>query len=145
MTERRFRREFGALQSIVEFVNEFLAARGVDSEHAYDVHLIIEELFTNTVRHGYGEECDRPIHIALAVEDGTALLLYEDAAPPHDPLEGLTTVPGSLTAPLESRPIGGLGMYLVGVLAENALYAYEEGRNSTWRARATHRCGAGST
>ena len=51
--------------------------------------LIVEELFTNSVEHGYRAENEGPIRVVLAVEGGAVALLYEDSAPRYDPLTRL--------------------------------------------------------
>ena len=51
MLVRRFPRAVGSLPALVAFVREFFAARGMDADHAFDVDLVLEELFTNMVRH----------------------------------------------------------------------------------------------
>jgi anti-sigma regulatory factor (Ser/Thr protein kinase) len=54
MTERRFRRDLSSLQPIFEFVRECFRARGLDQDAAWDVDLILEELFTNMLRYSAG-------------------------------------------------------------------------------------------
>src|SRR5258705_5988290 len=63
MIERRFHREFRSLESIVSFVNEYLAELGFGGDEPYDIHLIIEELFTNMVK--YSRESTQDIAIGL--------------------------------------------------------------------------------
>ena len=47
-------------------------------------------------------------------------LIYEDAAPPHDPFAGLSP-PDERTA-VEDRRVGGLGVLLVAAMAEHVRY-----------------------
>jgi anti-sigma regulatory factor (Ser/Thr protein kinase) len=91
--------------------------------------LIIEELFTNTVQHGYRAECDERISIALSLDGGSVSVLYEDSAPRYDPLSGPPGPPPGITRPLDSRSIGGLGVYLISQLVERPSYVYEDGYN----------------
>src|SRR5262245_56371458 len=70
--ERRFPREIGSLGAIFAFVREFLAAHGIDVTHAFELDFILEELFTNTVRHGRGGADE--VLIGLA-RDGRAVTL----------------------------------------------------------------------
>jgi serine/threonine-protein kinase RsbW len=130
--QRVFAGRLASLCDAAAFAQDFCDRHGIGRRDALRLALIIEELFTNTVRHGYRGDCDAPIRIALAIEAGTVSLFYEDAAPRHDPLAGLAVAPISLTTPFESRPVGGLGVFLVGVLADNARYAYEDGCNRLW-------------
>jgi len=113
-------------------VQDFCRRHGIGHRDALRLTLIVEELFTNTVRHGYRGDCDLPIRIALCAEETAVSLCYEDAAPPYDPLARFASASSALSAPFEARHVGGLGIVLVGVLAEGAHYAYEGGWNRLW-------------
>jgi serine/threonine-protein kinase RsbW len=117
------------LRETAAFVRAFCDRHGVARDDAMRLTLIIEELFTNSVEHGYRGECDAPIRIALTINlDGIAVL-YEDSAPRYDPLAGLARPPESMAQNVESRPVGGLGVYIVGQLVECPSYAFEESCN----------------
>jgi serine/threonine-protein kinase RsbW len=111
------------------FVEDFCARKRIGRADALRLTLVVEELFTNSVTHGYGFECDEPIEIALSAAASEIALLYEDAAPPYDPLAPHAAAPDHLQATVESRPVGGLGVHLVRELAAGATYAREGGRN----------------
>lgn len=131
--ERRvFAARLTALPATAAFIDAFCASNGFGSADALRLTLVVEELFTNSVMHGYGGECDAPIEVALAAADGEIALLYEDAAPAYDPLGEFATAPDHLLGTVESRPAGGLGIHLVRELAADARYAREEGRNRLW-------------
>lgn len=111
------------------FAQGFCERNGIDRTAALRLTLVIEELFTNTISHGYRGECDAHIRIALAVNDGEVTLQYEDAAPEYDPRVRWSALPSSLAQPVEARPVGGLGVYLVGELVSAARYVRAAGRN----------------
>jgi serine/threonine-protein kinase RsbW len=121
-----------ALRDTAAFAQAFCDRNGIGRDHALRLTFVIEELFTNTVRHGYGDESDALIRIALAIRDGKVSLLYEDWAPRYDPLARLAGPPASIIAPPETRPVGGLGLFLLGQLVAGARYAYEAGTNRLW-------------
>lgn len=87
--------------------------------------LLIEELFTNTIKHGYRTESNRPVHITLRHHDGLAELDYRDLAPPFDPVH---TLQNRAQAPAPTR-IGGMGLRLIQALGRNASYTHEDGWN----------------
>ena len=117
------------LPATAAFVASFCARHGIARNDALRLTLIVEELFTNSVAHGYGGECDAPIDVALSVDAGVVTLVYEDAAPSFDPLSRPPVPPAELAASVESRPVGGLGIHLVKQLVASAHYAREDGRN----------------
>ena len=94
--------------------------------------MIIEELFTNTIEHGYHAENDAPIRIALESQDDVVTLLYEDSAPRYDPLSNASVQASALGELLDTPLPGGLGVHLVRELTSDARYAYEDGSNRLW-------------
>jgi serine/threonine-protein kinase RsbW len=127
--ERVFAARMAAFGEARAFVEAFGARYGVDARDLLRLQLIVEELFSNTVVHGYGRECDEPIEVALAVDDACITLTYEDAARAYDPLATLPALQAQLAAPIERRPVGQLGVALVAGLADDVRYAFEHGRN----------------
>jgi len=119
------------LAEMAAFAQTFCERNGVDRTDALRLTFIIEELFTNTIRHGFGGDSDSQVRIELVSGDGELSLLYEDSAPPYDPIDRFAP-PASLAATVDARPIGGLGVYLLGQLISRARYAYEDGCNRLW-------------
>lgn len=74
--------------------------------------LIAEELFSNTIEHGYRRDCDDPVWLTVAPGTGGCTLIYQDAAPAHDPFSHITTP--QLPADPQRLPVGGLGVFLIG-------------------------------
>ena len=131
--ERRvFVAQLGALRATAAFIEAFCARNALGSADALRLTLVVEELFTNSVLHGYGGECDAQIEVTLAAAAGEIALLYEDAAPAHDPIPQFAAAPDHLHGTVESRPAGGLGVHLVGEMIASARYAREAGRNRLW-------------
>ncbi len=87
------------------------------------LRLLLEELFTNTVRHGHGGDSDRPVDVALDVSPGKIGVVYEDSAAAFDPLaQRLPSIDAEV-------PIGRLGLALVRGMAADLVYERVEARN----------------
>jgi len=127
-----FRARLSAIPDTAAFARAFCEDNGLGQDTAKRLILVIEELFTNTIKHGYRDETDKPIRISLALADGRIDVLYEDWASRYDPLSRFSTGPADLDAELEARREGGLGVYLIGQLVASARYAYEAGANRLW-------------
>ena len=123
---RQFTADTKVLPEVVAFAAAVAREAGFDGVARLFVELIIEELFTNSVVHGYGGDCSEPVWVGVADEDGKLSLTYEDAAPPYDPLGEPDS---DLNAPLEARRVGGLGIPLVKALSESVTYDRYDGRN----------------
>ena len=118
----------GALKAIGAFVERFCAGAGIARDPCLRLNLVLEELFTNTIRHGYRAGSEAPVWISLARGDGKLRIVYEDAAPPFNPYAWLAAATSAGQQPVR-RP-GGLGILLTRELAASREYAYVFGRNS---------------
>jgi anti-sigma regulatory factor (Ser/Thr protein kinase) len=111
----------------------WLAEHRVSFEAMYLVSLAIEELVTNCIKYGYRDSKDHTIDFVLSVDGGTLTMDIIDDGNPFNPLEAPQP---DLSLPIESRPIGGLGLHLLRELADDARY---ERRDSTNRLTLTKR------
>ena len=109
------------------FLEDFCLAAGVGPQQALRVNLVLEELFTNTVRHGHGGDSDAPVWVSLARAGNCVRVTYEDTAPPFNPYAHLPVVRPETA--LEMRKPGGLGVLLTHEMSESRDYAYIFGRN----------------
>jgi anti-sigma regulatory factor (Ser/Thr protein kinase) len=126
MMERRFRRTIHSLDAVHGFVTEFLTANGFDASHSFHIDLILEELFTNMVKHSRDGKHD----IAIALErDGSdvTLRLRDFDVEAYDVTQGPEF---DVQKPLSERRAGGMGLHLVRQVADTIQYQYA-GRVST--------------
>ena len=115
------------MAEIRSFLENACTTAGISREDCLKVLLIVEELFTNTVTHGYREESESPVWIALEPGEKGFTLRYEDAAPPHNPFGEFR--PHDTTVLVAQQPVGGLGLKLIRSLARDAGYRREGERN----------------
>jgi anti-sigma regulatory factor (Ser/Thr protein kinase) len=112
---------------IATFIAEMCGTAGFERPDCLRLTLVVEELFSNTVRHGHGGDCDEPVSLTFTIETGRIALTYEDTAPPFDLLAAVGAVEGATW--LEDRPLGGLGVVLITRLTKDLEYGYIHGRN----------------
>lgn len=119
-----------ALDEIGKYVVTATTGARLDSKAAYGLRLAVDEIATNIITHGY-EEAGRNGNICVSGElsESALIIVLEDTGIPFDPRS--RNLPGEeyLSLPLEERPIGGLGIFLVlkGVDAFN--YEFSQGKN----------------
>jgi anti-sigma regulatory factor (Ser/Thr protein kinase) len=116
-----------ALPRLVAFAETFAASCGLPPAEKARLMLILEELFTNTVRYGYPPGVRRGrIAVALAAGPGRIEIDFSDDGEPFDPL---AQPEAGLDRPPAERPPGGLGLHILRALADEAHYRRVEGRN----------------
>jgi anti-sigma regulatory factor (Ser/Thr protein kinase) len=129
-----FRREIDAIGEVFAFLETFADGQEIDEKTAFCINLVVEELFTNMVRHNQGGS-DR---ITLSIErrnDRVHLELVDTDVEPFDP-ETAEVPP--IDAGIEARRPGGLGIYLVKKMVDDLNYDYEpEGRRMRIRVTKT--------
>lgn len=122
VTERRFPRTIDSLGAIHQFVVDFLAGQGLGPDNAFDVDLVVEELFTNMVK--YSREGRQPIEVSLAHEDGVLRIVLRDFD--VEPFDVTQAREVDVNRPIAERRAGGLGLHLVRRIADRIDYDYRD-------------------
>jgi anti-sigma regulatory factor (Ser/Thr protein kinase) len=117
MVERRFPRHLGSLEPMARFASDYIESRGLNPEHAYTVELLIEELFTNMLKHGKGGGPEVSVRLGGEREE-LVLTLRDFDVEPFD----ATAAPVPAGAVTE----GGLGLRLVRGISDSFRYEYKE-------------------
>jgi serine/threonine-protein kinase RsbW len=123
----RFPARMDSMTEIRTFVEAACSTAGITDEACLRILLIIEELFTNTVLHGYRGESESPVWIALVLDEAGFTLHYEDAAPSHNPFGDFR--PADTAVLVAKQPVGGLGLKLIRSFAKDTSYSREGGHN----------------
>ena len=92
----------------------------------YRVNLALEELGLNIMNHGHDEGLHE-FEITLISEADALTIEIVDDGRPFDPLNDAPQP--DTGAPIEDRPIGGLGVHLVRTMMDEMHYRRESGRN----------------
>jgi anti-sigma regulatory factor (Ser/Thr protein kinase) len=123
--QQTFNRSLDELKRIVAFTDRVFAREDIDPSMRYVVDLCVEELFVNMIK--YNIETDADILIEMRRHDhGVEVSLTDFDVDRFDPRD---VEPLNVTAPVEQRTPGGLGLYLVLKMASSIHYEYR-GRTS---------------
>ena len=121
------RGEATELVRLEAFAEAFTRNCGLADDERVRLLVILEELFTNVVQHGYGVQfAAGGVAVTLDWKHGLLTIDFVDDGPPFDPLAHFAP---DLDAPPEQRPIGGLGIPIVRALVNEARYWREGHRN----------------
>lgn len=95
-------------------------------EFLFRMNLVLEEMTLNVMTHGRKAGASE-LEVVVTCDDDTVSIEITDDGPRFDPL---SDAPQPDTgAPLEDRPVGGLGVHLVREMMDRIEYRYEDGRN----------------
>jgi anti-sigma regulatory factor (Ser/Thr protein kinase) len=124
---REFAARMGALREVRGFIESVCREAAIARNDTLRIALVAEELFTNSVKHGYGGDSTMQVWLTLQPEDGACRLVYEDAAPRYDPFADLAEP--NLEAPVDAHAVGGLGVLLVARFSRSHEYTRAGDRN----------------
>jgi anti-sigma regulatory factor (Ser/Thr protein kinase) len=114
------------LSVLTQFLQEFWSAADLPQAETGTFELALEEIFMNVVMHGSPAGRVPRVEVSLALCDDCLTLVIEDDGPSFDPL---SLAAPDVTASLEERRVGGLGVYLVRQMMDAVTYQRLGGRN----------------
>lgn len=128
---RSFPRDLSSLEPLFEFTTDFARSNRLAEADVFAMNLAVEELFTNMVKYGGGDDL---VSLGLDVRgDALVIELAHSGARSFDP----TAVPAvDVARPLAEREPGGLGIQLVRSIMDDIAY---EDRNGTAHVTVTKR------
>lgn len=108
------------LAHIAAFVSDMAARAGFDETQIYDIQMAVDEACTNTIEHAYGGRPDGEVRVCCHIASDDLVVSIYDHGTPFDP----SAVPApDLSAPLEERAIGGLGIFFMQQLMDEVRFS----------------------
>lgn len=126
VSEFRLRNQLAELRRVGERVLEFAQANQLPQNMAQAIDLSLVEWITNIISYAYPDSLEHWIDVRLALTSGEVRLEVADDGRVFNPLNH---PPVDTSAPLETRPIGGLGIHMMRRLMDRVEYRREGGRN----------------
>ncbi len=91
------------------------------------VSLVVDEILTNILSYGYSQKQSDIIKLNVCVFDGILFLTFEDHGVEFD----MVSIPQpNLSLPVETRPIGGMGIHLAKTIMDTATYKRKNSTNT---------------
>jgi len=120
------------LSRVMSLTGRFLKEAGCGEEDRRLIEISVEEIFTNIASYAY-KKGEGMVWMEWDVrETGKGIkeveIRFLDEGAPYDPFASKDP---DLTLPIEERPVGGLGVYMVKQFMDEASHCYEKGRNLT--------------
>lgn len=121
----RYEARIESLPVVLEAVLESAEAAGLPPARAVQLELALEEALANVVHHAYGDG-GGPLDLMCEAEEGSFLVEIADEGVAFNPLE---VKESPVEGDLDDLEPGGLGIFLILKLADEAVYRREVGRN----------------
>lgn len=119
------RSDLGEIARVSSLLEELMAGQGFMADEILDTQLAVEEAITNIIVHGYRGGTGEIVIRCRATEEQVEVRV-EDTAPAFDPL---SLPEPDLTAAVEDRKIGGLGVFLIRQVMDGIAYRREKEKN----------------
>ena len=113
------RSQLEELARALDRIEDLLLQQAAERDLVSEIRLIAEEGLANIVRHAYQPEEEGEIEVVLALSETEVRLELRDSGRPFNPLEHPEP---DLEAPIEERPLGGLGVHLIRSLTDAQTY-----------------------
>ena len=118
--------DLSELETLFKHLNKFGQATGLSEACVTDINICLDELFTNIVSYGYGDDLEHIVRFAMNLDDHMLTLKIEDDGIPFNPLQKKDPeIPDDL---IDVR-IGGLGIHIVRKLMDDIYYERKHSRN----------------
>src|SRR5438105_7599855 len=119
-SEVRIPASAGGVAGAAEALRRFSAAHALPDGAAWPFQVALDEVLSNVVRFGHGGDApDHVIEVRLVLEQGVFTLSIVDDGPPFDPLAAPAP---DVALPLDTRPVGGLGIHVIRKLMDAVAY-----------------------
>ena len=127
MAELSLRADYSHLSRIRRFVGEVGEELGIPERELYELELAVDEACANIIEHGYNGTGGK-IEIQIQAMNGGVQVLIRDWGKPFDP----ESIPEpDVSAPLEERPVGGVGLYLMRKIMSQVHFAFDPQEGNT--------------
>lgn len=129
--------EMKNLTAVSDFVTEFARSQKICEDDTFALQTAIDEACANVVDHAYQGKPDGKMQIQCTLSDGQVTVTIVDHGKPFDP----SSVPRpDVSAPLQKRQEGGLGLYLMERLMDSVKFEFDsaKGNRLTMKKKVRH-------
>ncbi|MBQ4183542.1 MAG: ATP-binding protein [Bacteroidales bacterium] len=114
------------ISKLAGFVEAVCESRQLSPDLSMSLNLAIEEAVTNVILYAYPEGTKGYVDIEAQSEEDSLVFIISDSGKAFDPT---SIPPADVTASLEDRKIGGLGIFLVRNIMDEVSYERIGGKN----------------
>ncbi len=114
------------LAKLLEFVSCYAKEKGFTAKRVKEIELATEEALVNIFNYAYAEELG-DVEVRCGLDGGERLVIeVSDTGTPFNPLSLSNP---DITADVDDREIGGLGVFFIREMVDEVKYRREAGKN----------------
>ena len=121
-----FKNNLSELDDLCRKLEQFCHPLGLPQKCLFEIHLSVEEHFSNIISYGYTDNKDHLITVTLSHDNKTVVIIIEDDGVPFNPHEAKSP---DINRALEEREVGGLGIYLTRECMNEMAYQRKKNKN----------------
>ena len=125
-SSRRVAATIEEVAPLVEWIGQCAREAGVPEPRAAGLEIAVEEAFVNVCTHAYMPPSSGSVRVCADATPAAFAVEIEDEGAPFNPLDAAAA---NVTAPLEERRIGGLGIHFLRRFTDDAAYCRRDGAN----------------
>lgn len=114
--------DIASISTISDFFDRCIEDFAIPMRTGYSLKVVADEIYSNIVHYSDAKAAE----ILFRNDAEKIILVFEDDGNPYNPLEAEEP---DITAGIEDRKIGGLGLFMVRKMAESVVYEYTAGKN----------------
>jgi serine/threonine-protein kinase RsbW len=118
--------ELSELKALNRYLNNWGGDIGLPSDSILRINICLDELFTNIVSYGFGDNLEHIVKFTLNGDSQFVIINIEDDGIPFNPLEKIDS---DFPENVECAKIGGLGILIIRKLMDNVSYERRQGKN----------------
>lgn len=119
--------QVGELPSLAKKIEELAEKWELPHELAMNINLVIEEALTNIIFYAFTDINKHEIKMSVSLNNNKRLRIkITDSGIPFNPLNQQQP---DITLPVEERPVGGLGIFLISQIMDRMHYSRQNNQN----------------
>ena len=127
MAELNLHVDLDGIREVREFVGQIGNELNLDSRVIFELQLAVEEACSNIVLHAYDGR-GGSLEVTIEPVDGGVEVVLRDWGAPFDPW----AIPlPDVQAPLDQRPLGGLGLYMIQNTMDQVGFRFDPDQGNT--------------
>lgn len=118
--------EISEIPRLAEFIEQLGEELGLAPAMVFNLNLVLEEAVSNIILYAYPKQMGKEITVEACKTENSLIFVITDTGVEFDPT---SVARADITLPIEDRPVGGLGIFLIKKIMNEVEYQRIDGRN----------------